>query len=103
MLAVGDPVGLLGGVGLAGAAVRLLATGPDGRPVVPPLQLVLLDGSTLVVVLAAVVAGAGAVLLAAASTLRGPRPTAPSWTCGEAGPSSRSRTSSSPTRGRPDR
>ena len=41
VLAVGLPVGVLAGVGLAAAAVRLLGTGPDGRPLTPPPHLVL--------------------------------------------------------------
>ena len=77
VLAVGVPVGLAGGVGLAAAAVRLLGTGPDGRPVLPPLQLVLLAWPTVAVVLAALLVGAGAVLLAATAALREPRPAAP--------------------------
>ena len=36
VLAVGLPVGLLAGTGLAAAAARLLGTGPDGRPLSRP-------------------------------------------------------------------
>ena len=46
VLAVGLPVGLLAGAGLAAAATRLLGTGPDGRPLTPPLHVVLASAPT---------------------------------------------------------
>ncbi|SEQ60615.1 hypothetical protein [Microlunatus flavus] len=73
VLAVGLPVGVLGGVGLALATARLLATGPDGRPLSPPLHIVLLSGPTGLVLLLAVAGPVLAALVTAGLTLREPR------------------------------
>ncbi len=77
VLAVGLPVGLAGGVGLALGTGRLLSSGPDGRPLTPPLQVVLASVPTAAVVLAAVVGTGLAALVTAATSLREARPTAP--------------------------
>lgn len=77
VLVVGIPLGLVGGVGLAAAAVRLLGTGPDGRAVVPPLRLVLLSAPTALVAGAALVGAVLVSALAAGTALREPRPRPP--------------------------
>ena len=77
VLAVGLPVGLLAGTGLAAAATRLLGTGPDGRPLVPPPHVVLASSPTALVLVAAVVGTVLAASLTAAASLREPVLTAP--------------------------
>ena len=103
VLAVGLPVGLLAGAGLAAAATRLLGTGPDGRPLDPPLAVVLAAPPTALVVVGALVGTVLAAALTAAASPVNPASPPPSWTCDEHHPrprphsSSRSPTSSSPT------
>lgn len=70
VLLVGLPVGLLGGAGLALAAARLLATGPDGRPLTPPLHVVLVAAPTALVLAGAVAGTLLAAGLTAARSLR---------------------------------
>ena len=77
VLAVALPVGLLAGVGLAAAAVRLLGTGPDGRPLTPPLHLVLLAAPPAAVLVAAVVGTSLAAAATASASLREPVLAAP--------------------------
>ncbi len=77
VLAVGLPVGLLGGAALAAAAARLLATGPDGRPVTPPLQVVLVSAPTGLVLVVGVLGTVAVAAVAAAVSLREPRLAAP--------------------------
>jgi len=77
VLAVGLPVGLLAGAGLAAAATRLLGSGPDGRPLSPPLDVVLAAPPTALVVVGAVVGTVLAAALTAAASLREPGLAAP--------------------------
>jgi hypothetical protein len=77
VLAVGVPVGLLAGVGLAAAATRLLGTGPDGRPLTPPPHVVLAATPTGLVLVAALVGPVLAAALTASASLREPLLTAP--------------------------
>ena len=77
VLLVGLPVGLLAGAGLAVAAARLLATGPDGRPLTPPLHVVLASAPTAVVLVGVVVGTVLAAALTAARSLREPVLAAP--------------------------
>lgn len=77
VLAVGLPVGLLAGAGLAAAATRLLGTGPDGRPLTPPPHVVLASAPTALVLLAAVVGTFLATGLTASASLREPVLAAP--------------------------
>ena len=77
VLAVGLPVGLLAGAGLAAAATRLLGTGPDGRTLTPPLAVVLAAPPTALVVVGALVGTVLAAALTAAASLREPGLAAP--------------------------
>ena len=77
VLAVALPVGVLGGAGLALATGRLLAAGPDGRPLSPPLQVDLASPTTGLVVLVAVLGTVLAAALVAALSLRERRLVAP--------------------------
>ena len=77
VLAVGLPVGLLAGAGLAAAATRLLGTGPDGRPLTPPLHVVLAAPPTALAVVGALVGTVLAASLTAAASLREPGLAAP--------------------------
>lgn len=77
VLVVGLPVGLLAGAGLAGAATRLLGTGPDGRPLTPPPHVVLASAPTALVLVAAVVGTVLAAVLTASASLREPVLAAP--------------------------
>ena len=77
VLVVGLPVGLVAGAGLAAAATRLLGTGPDGRPLTPPLDVVLAAPPTALVVVGALVGTVLAAALTAAASLREPGLAAP--------------------------
>ena len=77
VLAVGLPVGLLAGAGLAAAATRLLGSGPDGRPLTPPLDVVLAAPPTVLVVVGALVGTVLAAALTATASLREPGLAAP--------------------------
>ena len=77
VVGVGLPVGLLAGAGLAGAATRLLGTGPDGRPLTPPPHVVLASAPTALVLVAAVVGTLLAAALTASVSLREPALAAP--------------------------
>lgn len=73
-LAVGVPVGVVGGAVLAVAAVRMLIAGPDGTPVVPPLRVWAGTSTTVAVIAAALVSGALVCALVARSAFRQPAP-----------------------------
>ncbi len=77
VLVVGLPVGLVGGAGLAAVATRLLGTGADGRPLTPPLHLVLVAAPTALVLVAGVLGTVVAAGLTAAASLREPVLAAP--------------------------
>jgi hypothetical protein len=77
VLAVGIPVGVAGGFGLAATAVRILVTGPGGTAVVPPLRLLLATPSTAVVVGAAVLGGLSACSLGSLTAFRERLPSSP--------------------------
>ncbi|MGI3783228.1 MAG: hypothetical protein ACRYG2_20890, partial [Janthinobacterium lividum] len=72
VLVVGLPVGLLAGAGLAAAATRLLGTGPDGRPLTPPLHVVVVAAPTALVLVGAVLGTLLAAALTASASLREP-------------------------------
>ena len=59
------------------AATRLLGTGPDGRPLTPPLHVVLASAPTALVLVAAVVGTVLAAALTASASLREPALAAP--------------------------
>lgn len=77
VLAVGLPLGVAGGAGLALATGRLLASGPDGRPLEPPLQVVLASAATALVVAAAALVTVAAATATATLALREARLAAP--------------------------
>lgn len=77
VLAVGLPVGLPAGAGLAAVATRLLGSGPDGRPLTPPLDVVLAAPPTVLVVVGALAGTVLAAALTAAASLREPGLAAP--------------------------
>lgn len=73
ILAVGIPVGVIGGVVITEVAVRLVVTGPGGGAVEPPLRVVVAAGGTVLAVAAALVGCALTAGLAAAAAFRDPR------------------------------
>jgi hypothetical protein len=77
VLAVGVPLGILGGLLVVRVAVRLLVTGPGGAPVVPPLRVVTNPEFVLAVLALVVLSGGLAVAVAAASAYRSRLPDAP--------------------------
>ncbi|MCW2810385.1 MAG: hypothetical protein JWP61_843, partial [Friedmanniella sp.] len=77
VVAVAVPIGVGGGLGMTALALRLLTEGPDGRPVVPPLHLVL-GTPALAGAVALAVLGTLAVALATGRTaFRSARPQPP--------------------------
>ncbi|HYP45724.1 MAG TPA: hypothetical protein VEQ66_11090 [Propionibacteriaceae bacterium] len=76
-LAVGVPIGVAGGLALAGLATRLLTTGPGGTSVTPPLRLVVAAWPTVAVAAAATLGGLLACVLASGSAFRESQPQPP--------------------------
>lgn len=70
IIGVGIPFGVLGGIAITEAAVRLIVTGPGGAAVNPPLRVILTAGGTVVPVLAALLGTALAGFLAAVTSFR---------------------------------
>lgn len=72
VVAVGIPLGIIGGIAIAESAVRLVVTGPGGTAVNPPLRVVIATAGTAWAMVAALVGCVLACAVAAATGFREP-------------------------------
>lgn len=70
ILAVGIPLGIIGGIAITKTAVRLVVAGPGGTAITPPLRVVISAGGTAIPMAAALLGCLAACALAAVTGFR---------------------------------